>query len=163
MSDLFPVAGATIDIGDATATQAADFAEGDFSGVTWVEIDGWEQMGQVGDAAQIISTNLINRGRTVKQKGTRDAGDMENRFAILPTDAGQIALIAAEKTKLNYAFRIRFDDTPSGPSPTPTTLYFVGIVTSAQETGGEANTVRMLASTIGINSNIVNVAASPGT
>lgn len=164
MSDLFPVAGARIYIGDATATQTADFVAGDFSAVTWVEIDGWETMGGIGDTSEVITTQLINRGRDVKQKGTRNAGSMENNFAILPTDAGQIAAIAAEKTNLNYAFRIVFDDAPaSGPSPTGTTLYWVGLVTSANETGGGANTVRMFQVNIENNSNIVNVAAADGS
>ncbi|MEO1948480.1 hypothetical protein [Thioclava sp.] len=159
MADLYPVAGAKIHIGGVTATQSTDFAESDFTGETWTEIDGWETMGSAGDSAEIISTKLINRGRVVKQKGTRDAGDMQNNFAIIPSDAGQTALLAAEKTTDNYAFKIVYDDMPSGGT-SATTQYFVGLVTGAQEQGGGADTVRMLQSTIAINSNIVTVAAA---
>lgn len=162
MSDLYPVAGAQIYIGGVTATQAADFVAGDFSGETWVEIDGWETMGTIGDTAEVITTQLINRNRDTKQKGTRNAGSMENNFAIIPAAAGQVAAIAAEKTNSNYAFKIEFDDAPSGSSPTPTTLYFIALVMSAQETGGGANTTRMFQVTKEINSNVVTVAAATG-
>lgn len=164
-TDLYPVAGAKLYIGGAAmATQTDDFVASDFTSVVWTLIDGWEQMGPVGDTAQLISTDLINRGRTTKQKGTRNAGSMQNRFAILGTDAGQLALIAAEKTRNNYPFKIEFDDAASGPAspaPQPSKRYFVGLVMSAQEAGGQANTARMLESTIEINSNVVPVAANP--
>jgi hypothetical protein len=222
-------------------TKNADFTAADFASQTWTEIDGWETMGAIGDAAQEIATDLINRGRTVLQKGTRRAVAMENNFAIIPSDAGQIALIAAEKTRFNNAFRIVSDDAPlatpkaatisiaapgvvtvathgysigqrvrfatTGALPTglvPGTDYyvvssgfttgafsvsgtpggtaiattgtqsgthtvasvpvgtqrlFIALVMSASEQGGNANTVKMLNASLGINSNIVPVAA----
>lgn len=164
MADLFPVAGSKIYIGGVKATQTADFTSSNFSAESWTEIDGWSQMGAVGDAAQVITTALINRGRDVKQKGTRNAGSMQNVFAVISGDAGQTALIAAEGTSQNYAFKIAFDDaatSPASPAPTPTIKYFVGLVTSAQEAGGAANTVRNLNATIEINSNVVTVAPNP--
>lgn len=159
MSDLFPVAGAKFYIGGATATQATDFAASDFSSETWVEVDGWETAGAIGDAAEVITTQLINRKRDVKQKGTRNAGTMENQFASLPGDAGQDDMADAEKATDNYAFRIVFDDMPSGGTA-GTTQYFVGLVTAWRDTNGGANTTRMKQGTVEINSNIVEVAAS---
>lgn len=164
MADLYPVAGSKIYIGGAKASQPTDFVAADFSAVSWTEIDGWTQMGAVGDASQVITTALINRGRDVKQKGTKNAGSMQNVFAVIGDDAGQIALLAAEGTSSNYAFKIEFDDaatSPASPTPKPTTKYFVGLVTSAQEAGGAANTVRNLNATVEINSNVVTVAPNP--
>lgn len=160
---LYPVAGSKLYIGGVLADKATDFVEADFTSQTWTAIDGWEQMGSIGDTAQIITSSLINRGRDVKQKGTRNAGSMQNVFAIVPSDPGQIALIAAEKTVSNYAFKIEFPDKPAtGSAPTPSQRLFIGLVTSAQEAGGEANTVMKLNATIEINSNIVPVAADTG-
>lgn len=158
MSDLFPVAGARFYIGGATPTQSADFVAGDFSAEVWVEVDGWETAGSKGDTAEVITTQLINRGRDVKQKGTRNAGSMQNMFAEIPADAGQVAMAAAEASPLNYAFRIVYDDIPDGGA-TGTTHYFVGLVTSWSEEGGSANTVRMRNGSTEVNSNIVEVAA----
>lgn len=161
---LSAVSGQKIYIGGQLDDQAADFVAADFSSQTWVEIDGWTQVGAIGDTAALISTDLVNRGRTIKQKGTRNAGQMQNVFAIIPEDAGQLALIAAEATNKNYAFRIDNNDaatSPASPVPQPSKRYFVGLVMTAQEAGGSANTVQGLNATIEINSNIVKVAANP--
>lgn len=240
MADLFPVAGDRIYIGGVLSAKNADFVAADFAGQSWVEIDGWETCGPIGDAAQEIATDLINRGRTVVQKGTRRSPAMENNFAIVPGDAGQAALYAAERSKFNYAFRIVRDDAPLG-SPKAATIsiaapgvvsvaahgwsagqrvrfsttgvlpdplvpgddyylvptvntgtfsiattpggtaiettgtqsgahqaiavgigsqrLFIGLVMGATEQGGQANTIKMLQSTIAPNSNIVRVSA----
>lgn len=163
MAELYPVAGAKISIGGTTvSTKATAWADSDFSAQSWTEIDGWETMGALGDSAESIVTQLIGRQRDLKMKGTRNAGTMENNFAIIRANAGQIALRNAEADDANYAFRIQFDDTPAGAAPTPTTVYFIGLVMSAREQGGGANTVQMLNSSIDINSNIVTVAAATG-
>ena len=159
MADLYAVAGTKIYIGGTKATQTTDFVASDFSGESWTEIDGWETMGAIGDAAQSIVTQLVNRGRDLKQKGTRNAGSMQNNFAIVNGDAGQAAMKAAEASTSNYAFRVVYDDVPSGGS-TPTTQYFIGLVMTWQDQGGGANTVRMKQGTIEINSNIVQVDAA---
>ena len=156
---LYPVAGCKIYIGGVLSDKNADFVESDFSGQSWTEIDGWSQMGAVGDAAQTITTELINRGRDVKQKGTANAGTMENVFAIVPGDAGQTALraAAAPSNKNNYAFRIDLNDANGGA---PSKRYFVALAMSQQEAGGSANTIQNLNATLEINSNIVRVAAT---
>ena len=144
-------------IGGVVADQADDFVEADFVSETWVEVDGWETMGPIGDAVTDIATVLINRGRTIHQKGTADAPTMSNVFALLPADAGQLEVIAAGQpaVKDNYAFRIEGNETG-----TPSEMYFIGLVMGTPEQGGGANTARKLAVNIQINSNIVHVAAS---
>lgn len=161
MATLFPVAGSKIYIGSAAmATTDTDWVASDFTGISWLEIDAWTQMGAFGDAAEAIRTNLINRGRTVKQKGTRDAGSMENVFALSLSDPGQQQVIAADKTNLEWPVRIDFDDAPDAVSPAvgyPTQVFFTALVNGARFGGGEANTVHTLNSTFEINSNIVTV------
>lgn len=164
MSDLFPVAGCHIYIGEATPTQLTDFVEADFitSPDQFVEIDGWSQMGASGDAAALITTQLINRNRDIKQKGTSNAGSMQNVFAVIDDDPGQIALIAAAEgaNKANYAFKIVYNDASGASGSEPSVRYFVGLVMGAQEAGGQANTIRNLNATVEINSNVVKVAAT---
>lgn len=156
---LYPVAGSKIYIGGVLDDQADDFVAADFDGQSWALIDGWSQMGPIGDNAALITSNIINRGRDIKQKGTANAGSMQNVFAQMVDDPGQIALIAAAapSNRNNYAFRIDLNDADGGA---PSKRYFVGLVMSAQESGGEANTIRNLNATIEINSNIVSVAAT---
>lgn len=165
-ADLFPTAGCRIYLGSQMDTQVADFVEADFVGVSpplsFTEIDGWSSMGAFGDTAALVSQDLINRGRTTKQKGTFNAGQMQNVFASIPEDAGQIALIAASRTRLNYVFKVVLNDGDDTASPVvnPSERYFLALVMNAEEQGGDANTIRNLAATLEINSNIVSVAAS---
>lgn len=119
-ADLWAVAGSRIYIGPTMPTQLADFTASDFDSVVWTEIDGWQTMGAIGDTAEAITTSLINRGRDVKQKGTWNAGSMENTFALVPDDAGQAAMIAASKTRLNYPFKIVYSDLPAVRTATAT-------------------------------------------
>lgn len=159
MANLFAVAGAKISIGTAPMeSPTSDLTASDFSGVVWTQIKDWTQAGSIGDSAALISTDVIDRGRTVKQKGVKNAGQMQNVFAINTSDAGQQALIAASNGNLNWPFKIEWDDAPQGG--TPTINYFVGLVMSAEQAGGSANTVRSLNSTIEVNSNVVTVPAA---
>lgn len=119
-ADLYAVAGSKLYIGPSMATKLTDFVAADFNAVVWTEIDGWQTMGAIGDTAEVITTPLINRGRDTKQKGTFNAGTMENTFAIVDGDAGQTALIAASKTRNNYPFRIVYSDAPAVRTATVT-------------------------------------------
>jgi hypothetical protein len=148
---LYPVAGSKIYIGGVLADKATDFVASDYSGQSWTEIDGWKSAGKIGDSAQVITTSLINRGRDLKQKGTSNAGSMQNEFAIITSDAGQIAVRAAAAggNKSNYAFKIAWQN--------GTTDYFIALATSTETAGGEANTILMLSVNLELNSNIVTV------
>lgn len=164
--NVYPVAGMKIFIGGVIETKSSDFIESDFNAQSWVEIDGWETMGALGDNANLITAQLINRGRDIKMKGTANAGSMQSNFAVLQSDPGQLALIAAgaASNKENYAFKIEGSDKPSsGAAPQPSKRYFIGLVMGTPEQGGGANTVQLLQATIEINSNIVRVAATSGT
>ena len=157
MGTLYAVAGQRLYIGSAPIEAPDDDMElSDFSGVTWIEVKKWAQAGAIGDAAALITTPLIDRARDVKMKGTKNAGSMQVNFGLSLTDAGQLAIIAASKSDLNYPFKIVGVDEPAvGSAPAPSERLFVGLVMSAQEAGGAANTAQMLNSTIEINSNIV--------
>jgi hypothetical protein len=147
MADLYAVAGSKIFIGGVRDSQAADFVLADFTGETWVEIDGWETCGALGDSAEAINTALINRKRNVKIKGTNDAGTWENNFSALPADPGQVALGTAQAANDNYSFKVEWSNGE--------TWYFIGLVMSKGKAGGGANTADMRNFTIEVNSNIV--------
>lgn len=122
MGQLYPVAGAKIYMGPAVSTvpDDSDINAALFSSTVFTEIKGWQTMGAIGDAAALITESIISSGRDWKGKGTRNAGSMQNNFVILPEDAGQIALIAAEKTDYNYPFKLAFDDAPPAKTSTVT-------------------------------------------
>lgn len=127
---LSPVAGMRIYIGGVLSDKNSDFVAADFASQTWVEIDGYQSAGPLGDSAQEIATDLINRGRTILQKGTRRSPATEHVFARIKTDPGQIALVAAQKTAFNYAFRLVDNDAPAIKTATATvTIASPGVFT----------------------------------
>jgi hypothetical protein len=163
MADLYSTAGMRFYIGPAMDTQADDFVLADFEtspAKSWTEVDMWMNAGTVGDTAQVITTPVINRGRDLKQKGTRNAGQMQLVFGLKASDAGQTALRAAEATPNNYAFKIEFNDKAATSGATNSLRYFVGLVMSAAEQFDEANNVMRLNVSLEVNSNIVPKAAA---
>ena len=163
MAALYPVAGCKISIGGPMTPQSDPFVAADFTGETWVPIGGWTTMGGFGDTAQLITSDVIDEGRTKKLKGTRNAGSMANVFNNDPLDEGQIALAAAEETLLNYAFKVELNDNDGGTGATNSIRYFIGLVMSAADAGGGANTPQSFNATVEINSNVVKVPAVAGT
>lgn len=158
---IYSTAGSKLFIGDVLAQQTDDFEAADFSSVTWVEIKQVETLGAFGDAAQSISINLIGEAREKVLKGSRSAGTMEVTCAHDFSDAGQAAVIAAEKTPYDYAFKVEFADKPStGASPKNSTRRFIGKVMNATEQLEGANNVTKLVFSLSINSNIVKTDAS---
>jgi hypothetical protein len=159
MANLYAVAGAKIYIGPQMALTLEDIEADDFAAFSddWVEIDGWENAGNFGDTATVISTAIINRGRVVKQKGTRDAGTSEQRFAFIPGDPGMAAVTAAMSSQQNYAFRIVWDDAPEGGTPSIT--YMIAGVSSVGFENGNADTIRMRTVTLMVQQEVIVEAA----
>lgn len=162
MSHLFATAGSKLFIGAAKAFNGTDFTASDFTSgsPSWTEIGGTTNLGGAGDTAQLITSQQVGSGRDRKLKGTRNAGSMQVVADLDYSDPGQLALVAAEKEKESYAFKMVFNDAPAGG--TPSVRYFVAFVMSASEQFNDANSVTQLNTTLEIDSNIVRVAAGGG-
>jgi hypothetical protein len=158
MTMLFATAGMKIEIGGVRADQSADFVASDFTGESWVEITGHENLGSLGDSSEEIAIDLIGESRTKRVKGTRSSPPMELVLAANYDDAGQQALLAAEKAIHDYAFRLTFNDAPAGG--TPSERIFIAKVGSASETYDQANNIVRLNCSLWVNSNVVRVDAA---
>jgi hypothetical protein len=159
----FTTAGSKIYIGPVMAEQDADFVVGDFAALSYVAIGNTTNLGDFGDVAAEVTSDEINRQRTRKAKGTRNAGTMTITCNDNPSDAGQAALYAAEQDDADYAFKVVLADVPvSGGAPVGSIRYFVAKVMSTPEGLGGANQFASATFTLGINSNIVRVANSTG-
>ena len=156
---IYATNGARIYIGGALDTKSTDFVEADFAGqsAAWKEIGETENLGTVGDTASEITFDGINSQRTRRLKGTRNAGSMDLVMGIDYDDEGQKALIAAEKTPHDYAFRIVLNDAPAGG--TPSERLFVAKVGSVAEAFDTANSVMKLNASLWVNSNVVKIDA----
>lgn len=157
---IYATNGARLYIGLALAAKGSDFVRADFPVSTsedWTEVGETEGLGSVGDTATEITFDGIASSRTRRLKGTRNAGSMEVVCGIDYEDAGQIALLAAEKTPHDYAFRLVLNDAP--PGGTPSERCFVAKVGSAVEALDTANNVMKLNASLWVNSNVVKVDA----
>lgn len=162
---IFATAGANLYIGAALAAKDAAFVASDFDSQTWIPIKHLESLGSLGDSAQEIAFDAIGAGdgtpgsrRTTRLKGMRSAGTMEVVCGIDYSDAGQLAALVAERTDDDYAFKLEFDDAPTGG--TPSERYFVAMVGGASEQLDTANNVMKLNLSLWINSNVVRVNAA---
>lgn len=108
MAQLFAIANSKIFIGGVVANPKDTVTAADFTGETWLEIDGWTAAGSLGDTTEIISQKVISSGRVRKVKGTSDAGNMENTFIPNGTDPGQMAFKAAIRNCKPYKFKIEW-------------------------------------------------------
>ena len=155
---IYATNGARLFIGAALPAKSTDFIASDFTPQTWVQIGEIEALGTLGDTAAEITFDAIASQRTRRLKGTRSAGSMEVVAGIDYQDPGQIAVIAAEKTPHDYAFKLELNDAP--PGGTPSQRLFVAKVASAAEALDTANTVMKLNMTLWVNSNVVKVDAA---
>lgn len=155
---IFATAGTKVFIGSVLNAKSEDFVAADFTAQVWEQINNVESIGAFGDTATEVTFDDIGKNRTQKLKGTRNAGNMELVVGIDYSDAGQIAILAAEKSIHDYAFKIEFNDAPAGG--TPSQRMFIAKVMSAPEELDTANNVMKMNATLGINSNIVRVNAT---
>jgi len=101
------VAGSKLYIGPRVVYKSV-VATSDFAGITWTEIDGWAQTGDLGAEHEALTQTLINRNVTIYGKGVVSFPIMQNVFSPLPTDAGQIAFNIAQASCKPYAFKVEW-------------------------------------------------------
>lgn len=155
---VYATKGAKLYIGGTLAQKSADFVLSDFTTPpqTWVQVKELEGLGSLGDTSEAVTFTGISDARTRTMKGARSAGTMEVVMGIDPADLGQLALIAAEKTIHDYAFKLVLNYAP--PGGTPSERYFISQVMSQSEQFDQANNVMKLNISLGVNSNVVRVA-----
>ena len=124
----------------------------EYEALTWTEIMEVEDLGNIGDVSTEVTGAAIGDSRIRKAKGARNAGTMNVIcFDTVPLDAGQVAVIAAEATYSNYAFKIEFPPPVTG---TAEIQYFRGLVMSNELRLGTNDNIRRRAFNIGVNSAI---------
>lgn len=127
-----------------------------FEADSYIEIGEVENLGEYGDQSEDVTFASLNDSRTRHYKGTRDAGVLPLTVGDDAADEGQIALIAAEASHLDYNFRVELNNaqTLSGDNELN---YFYGKVMSKRRNVGDVNNVIRGNYAIGINSRIVVV------
>lgn len=159
MADIFTATGTKIFIGPSVTNATDTTAE--FAALTWTEIGLVESLGEFGDQSSAVTFAVIGDGRTRKAKGARDAGSVTITVGHDTTDDGQAALIAAEATYNNYAFKVVLPNRLN-VTGTDEIQYFRGLVMSKRlNVGGNDNVVKDTYE-VGINSPVYVVEPTAG-
>ena len=105
--DLYTVSGTRIYISTAPVTSKLEVTPTDFAAVSWVEIGGLYNLGELGAEQAVNEFELINSDWMLKSKGTRNGGTMTNQFIPLALNPGQIIVEKAINDNCSkYAIKV---------------------------------------------------------
>jgi hypothetical protein len=130
-----------------------------FQADSYIEVGEVEDAGEYGDEATDVPFESLGDGRTRHYKGTKDAGVLPLVVGDDPQDEGQIALVAAEASHLDFNFKIVLNNAIS-LGGTGQEDYFYGKVMSKRQVVGTVNNIVRKRFGIGINSRTVTEAAT---
>ncbi|KTB77130.1 hypothetical protein AO072_14505 [Pseudomonas syringae ICMP 13102] len=159
--NLNTAAGCRLGLGTKTGADT----EADYKQDVYVDVGEIEDLGEFGDTFSSVTFTSLKDGRVRKYKGTADAGDMTLTVGLDNGDAGQKAVKVAHKdrSKGDYNIKVTLNDGDSTATPVvlPTTFYFrVKVMNNTVAPGAADNVVRRNI-TMGINSDVIEIAAGP--
>ncbi|MCP1550713.1 MULTISPECIES: hypothetical protein [Methylorubrum] len=159
MAGFTPSNGSKLFIGPVINIDEIDDAT-DLSGLTgFTEVKGLKDLAAFGDESAAITSNQLGANRTLKAKGTRDAGTPGFVVDRKEGDPGQDAALAAEAQPFDYAFYVELPNKKT-TGGTNGKRYFAGQVMSCRESVGAANNPVTMTISVGINTPIFRVAAT---
>lgn len=120
----------------------------------WTEVREIESFGDIGNVSDVATFASVKNRRTRKLRTTRDGGTLTLVCGRDAVDAGQDALIDAEKTDFHYAFKIIYNDSHGVGQP-GSLDYFGGTVLSRQTNLSAVADITKRTFGIGVNTNIV--------
>lgn len=131
--------------------QNTDLDQTAFEALTWVEVKGIGNRGEMGIITNVVNYDEWGTDVTQKAKGVTDAGSPELECARIPTDAGQVILrtAGAVGNNNNFAFKEERSDGPTGG--TNTIIYNRGIVSGPRRPGGRNEDFDLEVFTLGFN------------
>lgn len=104
----------------------------------WTEIKGWTQSGSLGDTQSLINQAFIDEARERQIKGTIIGGSMENTFAPLQNDPGQIKFKSAIASCSPSAFKVEWGASCASEGVVTISVAVPGVVTWPDGHGLEA-------------------------
>lgn len=155
MADIFSAAGAKLYIGPAVTSDTD--TQGEYEALSFTEVALVEDLGEFGDSSNPITFTALNDARVQKKKGSKDAGTISATLGRDSSDAGQAAIVAAEASPNDYAFKIELNDASEGSPSSNTVFYFRGQVMSYTTNIGSVDNIIRSTVNIGINSEIIPV------
>lgn len=135
------------------ATEAAAITL--LEGLTYVEVGELSNIGDYGDEVGDVTFAALADSRTRHLKGLADAGSVELTIGFDVGDAGQLALVEAQKDRSQFDYPVKVEYVDGLVD------YFAAKVMSSRKTIGGAEDVITRAVTLGINSEIYEVLPTP--
>ncbi len=164
-SALVPVAFANSNAGSrlyfCVTPQQDDLAQGDYEALVWLQIKSLGNMGETGSNTNVLNYDTWDTTVIQKAKGLTDAGSPTLEFARIANDPGQIALRAAAKTNLNYAFKVVRND-PAVVGGVGTVIYNRGLVMGPTRPNGGNEDFDLEVFTLALNQEEIVVAPGAG-
>ena len=121
-----------------------NLALADYTSETWTAVGNIKEVGEFGDAAEVISYATITDGRKQKLRGISSAGKLTLTCANNSTDAGQTLLKAASALPLMCAFKVILNDPLTPSTGVGSTYYFRALVMSGRtKVGGGSDVVEI--------------------
>lgn len=159
---IFATSGAKFYIGGPVPLRDRSLTEADFVDQSdlWVEVVRHENLGSIGGSSAELEVKSGSHGEAKVLKGTRSANKMELICTLDYEDLGQVAIVAAERSHSNFAFRLVFNDASEGG--TPSERLFIAVVGGVDEQLDDADFVPKMNASLWLNSNVVRINAAPG-
>ena len=127
-----------------------------FEADSYIQVGEIEDMGNFGDTSAPINFTSLSDSRVRKKKGPRDAGTMTLVVGNDASDEGQVSLIAAEASNLDFNFKVILNDATTLGGNGSQHYFFGQVMSKSLQVGNATNIVRRNFS-IGINSAIASV------
>ena len=125
------------------------------AGLTYIEVGELENIGDYGDEVGDVTFSALADSRTRHLKGLADAGSVELAIGFDAGDAGQLALVAAQKDRSQFDYPVKVEYVDGLVD------YFAVKVMSSRKGVGGAEDVIKRNVTVGINSGIYEVPVAP--
>jgi hypothetical protein len=131
----------------------------------YADVGEIENLGEFGDTFSSVNFTSLRDGRVRKYKGTADAGNLTMTVGLDNGDVGQAAIKVAHKDRAKGDYNVKVTlndgDPTAQPAILPTTFYFRAKVMNNTVAPGAADNVVRRNVTLGINSDIIEIAAGP--
>lgn len=113
-------AGSRVFIGPAVDESVNTLAE--YDALAYIEVGEAQSIGKIGDEWKIATFESLSRRRVRKRKASVDGGALEIVCGTDPTDAGQMAMKAAEETDDRYAIKVLANNRVTKPKSAVVTM-----------------------------------------
>lgn len=139
-------AGSTFKI---SASLPATYDATGYNALTYTAVGEVTDMGEVGREYNVVNHNPISARRTLKIKGSYNAGTISLQFGRDFTDAGQTLLTAAVASDNAYSVQITLQNGKK--------LYFTGLISSFKTSIGSVDQITAATANIELQTDVLEV------